>query len=88
MRLGLLQPPAVENLIELGRHAPDVLGGKAAVFHRVDGIAPAPYGLPDRFRLLGGIPNPLKYPVFPTMPHRTALPKLCKNSFPSFMKMV
>ncbi len=36
----------------------------------------------------GGILNPLKYPVCPTMPHGAALPKLYKNSFPSFMKMV
>ncbi len=41
VRLGLVQPPAVKNLIELGHHAPDVLGSKPAVFHRVDDIAPA-----------------------------------------------
>jgi hypothetical protein len=36
---------------------------------------------------MGGYENHLKYPVFPAMPYMTALPKLCKNSFPSFMKM-
>ena len=41
MRLGLFQPPAVEHFIELGHHAPDVPGRKAAVFHRIDDIAPA-----------------------------------------------
>ena len=39
--LGLFQTADVENLIELRHHAPDVVGRKPAVLHRVDDIATA-----------------------------------------------
>ena len=39
--LGLFQTADVENLIELRHHAPDVVGRKPAVLHRVDDVATA-----------------------------------------------
>ena len=39
--LGLFQPTEVKNLMEFCYHTPDVTGGKATVFHRIDDIATA-----------------------------------------------
>lgn len=36
--LGLFQPTEVKNLMEFCYYTPDVTGGKATVFHRIDDI--------------------------------------------------
>ena len=41
MLLGLFQTADVENLIELRHHAPDFVGRKTTVLHRVDDVATA-----------------------------------------------
>ena len=41
MVLGFVQRFEIKYIVELTDNAPDVLGGKTAVFHRIDHISPA-----------------------------------------------